>query len=89
MVKVIRVREKEIFLKHIYLILKNWKSNMRSDEFMRIWKNKTRGFFLRNIKKPHKATPRKKLNNFVKMEKFSVMEFKKFVSEVRGVENGK
>ena len=78
MVKVIRIREKEKFLKKVYEMLDNW--GLAST----LWVNRVKGFFKRNLVKPHKAKSFVKLSQFPKKHSIKEREFKEFKKRVRG-----
>lgn len=81
MVKVIRIMEKEKFIKHVFEIIDNFNRYI-GKESNNIYKNYLRGFFIRNLIKPHKANTVSKLNKFKK--DFNFKEFKRFKERVRG-----
>ena len=78
MTKIKEIKEKENFIKHVNELLDNW------ELCSELWRNRTRGFFLRNLVKPHKAKPFLKLNHFQKTQSVSKKEFEKFKNRVRG-----
>lgn len=80
MIKILKIKEKEKFLKKVYEILDNW--GIGYD----LWKNRTRGFFMRNLEKPHKAKCFVKLNKFEKRHNVKTKDFKEFKDRVRGEE---
>ena len=79
MVKILKVREKQKFLKMVFKMLDNW--GLAST----LWVNRVKGFFKRNLVKPHKAKPFVKLNQFPKKHNIKSREFKDFKKKVRGV----
>lgn len=86
MVKIKKVREKEKFIKHVFEIIDNFNRYI-GKESNNIYRNYLRGFFIRNLIKPHKAKTVSKLNMFKKSLNFK--EFKRFKERVRGENNGK
>lgn len=81
MIKIKRIREKKKFIKHVFEIIDNFNS-YPSKESSNIYKNYLRGFFIRNLIKPHKARTISKLNKFKKS--FNFKEFKSFKRRIRG-----